>query len=235
MTTSSALEDCRSLAAKENNPALRAVLAKLDAASCPYSYNFHLHTRASDGRLRPEELAQQSVDLGLRGFAVTDHHTTRGYREVRQWFVQWQQQHPDQVAPQLWSGIEISADLLGTEVHILGFDFDPDAPELAPYQLGCTPEGPDYPAEKVIAALHSAGGLTVLAHPARYKQSPAILIPEAARLGIDGVETFYCYGNPKVWEPSPEQSKTVGALAARFQLLSSCGTDTHGLDIRERL
>jgi predicted metal-dependent phosphoesterase TrpH len=235
MTTSSALEDCRSLAASDDNAALRAVFAKLDAASCPFSYNFHLHTHASDGRLRPEELAQQAVDLGLRGFAVTDHHTTRGYQAVRQWLEQWQQQHPDQVAPQLWSGIEISADLLGTEVHILGFDFDPDAAELAPYKLGSTPTGSDYPAERVIAALHAAGGLAVLAHPVRYKQSAAILIQEASRLGIDGVETFYCYGNPKVWEPSPEQSRVVGALAARFQLMSTCGTDTHGLDIRERL
>jgi predicted metal-dependent phosphoesterase TrpH len=235
MTPSSALEDRPTSFSSDVNVTLRTVFTKVDAASCPHSYNFHLHTQASDGRLRAVDLAQQAVDLGLRGFAITDHHTTLGYRTARDWIDHWQQNHPDQVAPHLWSGIEISAGLLGTEVHILGFDFNPEAIELVPYTLGYTPFEPDYDAERVIAAIHHAGGLAVLAHPARYKKSPALLIPEAARLGIDGVETFYCYGNPKEWVPSPEQTKVVGALAARFQLFSTCGTDTHGLDIRERL
>jgi predicted metal-dependent phosphoesterase TrpH len=237
MTTSFALEDrCFNTPVPDSsNVSLRDVFAKLDMASCPLSYNFHLHTRASDGRLQPEELAQQVIDIGLRGFAVTDHHTIKGYRAVQTWLEQWQQQHPDQVAPQLWPGVEISAGLLGAEVHILAYDFNPDSPRLAPYLLGRTPDAPDYDAAWVIEAIHEVGGMAVLAHPARYRKSPAELIPAAARLGIDGVETFYCYGNPKAWVPSPEQTKIVGAFAARFQLFSTCGTDTHGLNICERL
>jgi predicted metal-dependent phosphoesterase TrpH len=214
---------------------LRHIFAHLDVRSCPYTYNFHLHTQESDGRLAPLILAQQAVTLGLKGFTITDHHSVDGYKAARQWLGQQQTAAPASALPHLWAGIEISANLVGAEVHILGYGFDPDSLALLPYLLGYTPLGQDYAAEQVIAALHAAGGLAVLAHPCRYKRPAGVVIPAAAALGIDGVETFYCYGNPKVWQPSPEQTGIVSALAERYGLLSTCGTDTHGLNIQERL
>lgn len=215
--------------------ALRAVFAQIDAGSCPHTYNFHLHTQCSDGRLVPLTLAQQAVEIGLKDFAITDHHSVDGYKAAKQWLEQQQAADPDASLPQLWAGVEISADLVGAEVHILGYGFDPDALSLLPYLLGYTPVGEDYAAERVITALHAAGGLAVLAHPCRYKRPAGVVIPAAAELGIDGVETFYCYGNPNIWQPSVQQTEIVSALAERYSLLSTCGTDTHGLTIQERL
>jgi hypothetical protein len=77
--------------------------------------------------------------------------------------------------------------------------------------------------------------LAVLAHPARYKRSHTELIPAAAAWGIDGVETFYAYNNPKPWKPSPVETLQVQHLAAEYQLLNTCGTDTHGLNLLQRL
>jgi hypothetical protein len=87
----------------------------------------------------------------------------------------------------------------------------------------------------VIVALHQAGGLAVLAHPERYRRSAAELIPVAAHLGIDGVETYYAYGNPEPWQPSPNQTQKVKQLSATYNLLNTCGTDTHGLNLLRRL
>lgn len=135
----------------------------------------------------------------------------------------------------MWSGVEINADLLENEVHILGYAFDLDHPSLKPYLKSKTATGDDYQAAHVIAAIHQAGGLAVLAHPARYKRSHFELVPAAAKLGIDGVETFYAYNNPNPWRPSPKETQQVQQMGADLNLLNTCGTDTHGLNLFKRI
>lgn len=215
--------------------ALREVFQSLNSESCPHSYNFHMHTVCSDGQLHPEALIEQAIAIGLQGLAITDHHTVNGYWRAQTHLNQRQETHPEQPAPHLWTGIEINADLLGVEVHILGYGFDPDHKRLLTYLQRQSPTGVDYLAENVIATLHEAGGLAVLAHPARYRRSAAELIPAAAHLGIDGIETFYAYTNPLPWQPSPYQTAEVARLGAEYGLLNTCGTDTHGLDLLRRL
>ena len=41
-------------------------------------------------------------------------------------------------------------------------------------------------ADAVVRAIHAAGGLAVLAHPARHRLGHDVLIYEAAAIGIDG-------------------------------------------------
>jgi predicted metal-dependent phosphoesterase TrpH len=217
--------------------ALRAVFADITAESCPKFYNFHMHTVCSDGRLQPEQLIQQAAELGLRGLAITDHHSVNGYRRAQQWLDHWRSSRDmlPHSSPQLWAGMEINADMLGTEVHILAYAFDVDHAAITLYTQGETVVGEAYQADQVIAAVHAAGGLAVLAHPARYRRSPAELIPEAARLNIDGIETYYAYTNPSPWQPSPQQTQEVHHLGRAYGLLNTCGTDTHGLSLLQRL
>jgi len=220
----------------QNQQALRQVWENIQPDSCPTSYNFHMHTVCSDGKLKPQELIEQAVAIGLKGLAITDHHTVRGYQLAQSCveYLQQQSSHPD-LLPHLWTGVEITAELLGTEVHILGYAFDPEHPSLQPYLQGkALPRG-DAQAAEVIFALQEAGGLAVLAHPARYRRSANELIPVAARLGIDGVETYYAYANPDPWQHSPKQTKQVKQLSATYNLLNTCGTDTHGLSLLKRL
>ncbi|NEP16840.1 MAG: PHP domain-containing protein [Leptolyngbya sp. SIO4C1] len=237
-------------AATQGARALKEVFQTITLESCPKVYNFHMHTRCSDGKLSPEDLMSQAVDLGLRGMAITDHHSVKGYLKARRWMEDWRWRHPSawqplkrsaahravKPLPRLWSGIEINARLLETEVHILGYAFDWTHPALQPYLQGCASHPQDRQAAKVIAAIQQAGGIAVLAHPARYRHAVlAELIETAARLGIDGVETYYAYDNPPVWRPSPEKTAQVKRLADRYQLLNTCGTDTHGLTLTRRL
>jgi len=216
---------------------LQQVFQTLDVDSCPRSYNFHMHTIFSDGKLKPEEVMQQAIKNRLQGLAITDHHSVGGYQVAKNWLESWKSKYPDKsrTAPTLWSGVEINARLLKTEVHILGYDFDPENPSLEPYLTGHSPIGENYQAGNVIAAIQKAGGLAVLAHPCRYRVSAAKLIPEAHRLGIDAVETYYSYGNSNPWHPSQKQTKQVKELGNRYGLLHSCGTDSHGNSILLRL
>ncbi len=236
MTVKYAQAAALSKPAAQNTEDLKEVFTRIDIQSCPHSFNFHMHTTCSDGKLHPEALMEQAIAIGLKGLAITDHHTIKGYQLAQQWLDQWKLQAPrDQNPPHLWTGVEINADLVGTEVHILGYAFDPLHASMEPYLQRQAPRQDNYRAVNVIAAIHAAGGVAVLAHPVRYHRSPTDLIPAAAALGIDGVETYYAYGNPNPWHPSPKQTEQVRQLSGDYGLLNTCGTDTHGTSLLMRL
>lgn len=214
---------------------LKEVWKTLNAESCPHDYNFHMHTVCSDGQLKPSDLIQQAVKIGLKGLAITDHHTVGGYRQAQIYLDELEQRDKLAKIPHLWTGIEITSQLQNVEVHLLGYGFSPEHPSLAPYLQGDRPSGDIANAQQVINRIHQAGGLVVLAHPARYRRPALKLIPLAAALGIDGVEAFYAYSNPQPWQPSPVQTQQVKQLANQYNLYRTCGTDTHGLNLLKRL
>ncbi|MEH1928386.1 PHP domain-containing protein [Nostoc sp.] len=214
---------------------LKQVFHNIDAHSCPRLFNFHMHTVYSDGRLQPSGLMEQAIAIGLKGLAITDHHGIIGYQASLAWLEDWKWSNPSAIIPHLWSGVEINANLLDIEVHILAYAFETEHPSMKPYLQRRATIGQEYQASNVIAAIHEAGGLAVLAHPARYKRSHFDLIPAAAQKGIDGVETFYAYNNPTPWKPSILESEQVQKLADEYFLLNTCGTDTHGLSLLQRL
>ncbi|NEP58494.1 MAG: PHP domain-containing protein [Symploca sp. SIO2G7] len=222
---------------------LRNVFEQITSQSCPYHYNFHMHTHCSDGKLSPDELMEQAISLKLKGLAITDHHTVQGYRKACQWLENWRWTHPatwsskqrQSSLPRLWCGVEITASLLDVEVHILGYAFNPDHSALKAYLQGGAPRDRDRKATSVIQAIQSAGGISVLAHPVRYRLSPEELVPAAAALGIDGVETYYAYDRPAQWRPTPDKTKRVQRLAETHGLISTCGTDSHGRTLTRRI
>ncbi|HLP88024.1 MAG TPA: PHP domain-containing protein [Nostocaceae cyanobacterium] len=214
---------------------LKQVFENIDAQSCPTLFNFHLHTVHSDGKLQPSVLMEQAIAIGLQGLAITDHHSIGGYQVALSWLEEWCWNHPETNTPHLWSGVEINANLLDVEVHILAYGFETKGWSMQPYLQKKAVTGKEYQAVNIISAIHDAGGLAVLAHPARYRRSLFDLIPAAVEYGIDGVETFYAYNNPNPWKTSTRETEQVQQLASEYQVFSTCGTDTHGLDILKRL
>lgn len=86
---------------------------------------------------------------------------------------------------------------------------------------GYNPPGVD----EIIAVGHQLGGLVVLAHPGRSKGIYAIPATEediAAMVfaGLDGIEVFYP-------AHSPEQQALYGAIARKYSLLVTGGSDSH--------
>lgn len=86
--------------------------------------DLHIHTTASDGRLSPPEVYRQAAAAGLACIAITDHDTLAGVRALRPVAAD------GSGGPAVIAGIELSADVPGKEVHILGFCLDPDSDEL---------------------------------------------------------------------------------------------------------
>ncbi len=78
--------------------------------------DLHTHTNASDGTLSPRELVREAGRVGLRVLAVTDHDSVDGIAEAAE--------EAGRVGIHLVPGVELSTDVPGTEVHILGYFVD---------------------------------------------------------------------------------------------------------------
>jgi predicted metal-dependent phosphoesterase TrpH len=179
--------------------------------------------------LQPHQLGRQAVQQGLEQLAVTDHHSTQAFGPLRDWLEQ--EQDSGARVPQLWTGMEISCLLEGCLVHVLALGFERDHDALAPYASGQAAVGEALKASEVRRRIHAAGGLALLAHPARYRLPFQRLIPAAAEAGFDGAEAFYDYEMQTRWRPTPVVCDAVAALLEKHALLRSCGTDTHGLEL----
>ncbi|MCI0770430.1 MAG: PHP domain-containing protein, partial [Chloroflexi bacterium] len=85
--------------------------------------DLHLHTKFSDGTMTPTELIRLCVDRGLKVISISDHDTTNGLPET----FAAAKLYPDlTVIP----GIELSTDVPGGEIHVLGYFVDHNDSEL---------------------------------------------------------------------------------------------------------
>ncbi|MSP21599.1 MAG: PHP domain-containing protein [Dehalococcoidia bacterium] len=111
--------------------------------------DFHMHSTYSDGRLTPTELVDLAASRGVRVMALSDHDTLASLPEA-------------QAAAARYPGfllvpaVEISCDLPGTELHMLGLFIDGSnallAAELDSFRQGRQQRGID-----MVAALKAAG------------------------------------------------------------------------------
>src|SRR6266567_6790642 len=79
--------------------------------------DFHSHSTHSDGRLTPPQLADMAHRNGVHVLALTDHDTTAGLDEMAETL----RRYPE---ISLVKGVELSTDIPGSEVHVLGYFMD---------------------------------------------------------------------------------------------------------------
>ena len=109
-----------------------------------FKLGLHTHTTLSDGRCTPEEVARMYKEAGYDAIAITDH---------------WKYGPACELAGlTVFSGAEYNLDTGDTAyggAHIVGLCMT-EAPDIRP---GCA-------VQDAINAIHAAGGIAVLAHPA---------------------------------------------------------------------
>ena len=88
--------------------------------------DLHSHTTHSDGQRTPGELFDEAKAAGVAVLAVTDHDTVAGLVECAAAAVR--------VGLRLVPGIELSSELHGREVHVLGHFVDATSPALLELQ-----------------------------------------------------------------------------------------------------
>ena len=78
--------------------------------------DLHVHTMFSDGTLAPSEVVQLAASTGIRAIAITDHDTVRGNKEAIE--------EGRKVGVEVVSGVEVSVDVQGGTMHVLGYYVD---------------------------------------------------------------------------------------------------------------
>lgn len=76
-------------------------------------YDLHLHTIASDGTFTPTQVVEVAKKKELLGIAITDHDTVDGLQEAME--------KGKELGIEVVPGIELSTNLYGKDVHILGY------------------------------------------------------------------------------------------------------------------
>ncbi|EEF58458.1 PHP domain-containing protein [Pedosphaera parvula] len=243
--------------------------------------DLHLHTNFSDGTFTPEELAMHGKRHELAAMALTDHDTLEGCERMGA--------ACETNGIEFVTGTELTAELRGVELHLLGYFLDVNnqklLTEVARFQavrqnriremveklnqLGvplqaeavfrianCRSPGRPHVARALvqeglcgsldeafdrflkanraawvpkcqmsaldaIALIHQAGGVAVMAHPGLNRTDD--VIPELVEAGLDGIECFHS-------KHSNSTSRHYLAMAERYQLLITGGSDCHGMN-----
>ena len=84
--------------------------------------DLHLHTLFSDGVSTPEEVAKEAHYMDLAAIALTDHDTIEGCQRQAKACAE----HGIEFIP----GTELSTDIQGHEMHLLGYFLDTENEEL---------------------------------------------------------------------------------------------------------
>lgn len=146
--------------------------------------DFHTHSTRSDGRLSPTALVDLAASRGVRVLALSDHDTLDGYEEARE----AASKHAGFL---LIPAVELSCDVPGTEVHMLGLGIDPtDAALLA--NLERFRRGRIERAEKMVGALERLGAPIEWSRVQEIAGEASVGRPHVAHALLEGghVQTF---------------------------------------------
>jgi predicted metal-dependent phosphoesterase TrpH len=157
--------------------------------------DLHCHTArySTCSSVSPETLLSAARAAGLDGVCVTEHDQIWPRAEL--------QRLADQFGIVAFRGMEVTTEL--GHVLVIGLDEPP---------LGM------FMAAALVEAVRSAGGLAILAHPARAGQ-PAVAPDQRLRL-FDTVEILN-------GSDGPEQNRAATGLAAGHWLPGIAGSDCH--------
>ena len=259
-----------------------------------YKVDYHVHSWCSDGTMKPTELVRKYHEEGYDIISITDHDGIDGIAEALI--------AGEALKIQVITGVELSVDFEGINLHILGYKFDHENEELrekmeelreyrkernekllaalqnmgyditmedakqrkgqkyigkpnfaralvAKGYVGSVKEAfaegvflnaPEIKAiekkkmtaEEAIKLIAQAGGMAVLAHPAKIKKigergseeywkNFEELLRSLKKMGLKGLECFYP-------EHTEEEQLKFAVLAGKFHLHMTEGSDYHG-------
>lgn len=185
--------------------------------------NLHIHSTFSDGKAEFKDIIESAKNKGYRLISITDHNTVEGHKHYQ-----------DDI---LVTGVEFDCWFGYVFIHLLAYNLDINHPSIYPFlaKTKAETEGDlirlfsKRNVPKLIKAIHEAGGIAVLAHPACYwALSLEGLVKKLMNIGLDGIEVYYPY--PRFRKIVKfHSSKDVMKIAEKYpQLIKTGGTDFHG-------
>ncbi|MCF8260765.1 MAG: PHP domain-containing protein [Melioribacteraceae bacterium] len=177
----------------------------------------HMHTVYSDGFLTPKELVEKAHSRGLTCISITDHDTVDAIDEVKS--------YADKYGIDVIPGVEISTNVDGVEIHILGYFINHYDSELLKY-LKFFREERYFRAKRIIDKLIKLGFDISITDVENEAQNSAIGRPHiaSALLKLGYTKNFYEAFNKLIGDfgPAYEQKIHVSAKSA-FKILNDAG------------
>ena len=184
--------------------------------------NLHLHTNFSDGEADFESLIKQAKDKNYKYISITDHNTVEGHKL-----------YTDEI---LITGVEFDVWYKYIFFHLLAYGIDINNEDLTRFLAKNKSE-----TEKdivrifakrnikdLIKAIHNAGGIAVLAHPACcWALNMESFIKDLVSFGLDGLEIYYPYPRWRKYLKFCDPKK-LEKIADKYNLIKTGGTDLHG-------
>ena len=186
-------------------------------------FNLHIHSTYSDGKADFKDIIESAKNSGYKLISITDHNTIEGHKIYK-----------DEI---LIPGVEFDCWYGYVFIHLLAYGFDVNNEELNKFMAKTKAETEgDFirlfskrNVPKLIKAIHAAGGIAVLAHPACYWAiNLEGMIKKLIKDGLDGIEVYYPY--PRFRKIVKfHSSKDVKKIADKYtDLIQTGGTDFHG-------
>lgn len=193
--------------------------------------DFHIHSTASDGELKPGEIVLLAKERHLDIIALTDHNSVSGNNEA----IKVGKIHGVRVIP----GIELSTRYKGNKVHILGYfyndkykeeDFNTTLEDINKGRfkacqikhkgsISFRNEGGKLNTNAGIEFLQYYGAKVVLAHPTLLKEA---VFNKVIELKFDGIEAKYYRNKDNDTEKFIEAARDKG-------IIYTAGSDFHSL------
>jgi predicted metal-dependent phosphoesterase TrpH len=179
--------------------------------------DLHTHTNYSDGYNSPEKLIKKVNDHGITILSITDHDSVNAISEASN--------YAEKFGIEIIPGVEISSDIRDTEVHILGYFFDPQNKELEHY-LHFFRDERYKRAIRIVKKLNILGLDITIDDVMKYAQNSAVGRPHIAQALLEKgqvksfFEAFYKYiGNHA---PAYERKVHLSPQSA-FKIINDAG------------
>lgn len=189
--------------------------------------NLHIHSCYSDGIMNFEQIISQANEKNYKTIAIADHNTINGYLE-------------NEISEKIIPAVEFDVWYHTTFFHLLGYGIDVNSQDLKPFLANSKKETEwdivrifaRRDVKKLITAIHKAGGIAVLAHPACcWCLNLEDFVKTLVKFGLDGLEVYYPYDRHRGIIKFHSR-KTVEKIADKLGLVKTGGTDCHSAELQ---
>ncbi|MCZ6703679.1 MAG: PHP domain-containing protein [Ignavibacteria bacterium] len=179
--------------------------------------DLHSHTNHSDGYFSPEELVNKAKDVGIDILSITDHDSINAIEKATE--------IGRELGVEIIPGVEISSDLRGIEVHILGYFIDITNKELE-HCLKFFREERIGRANNIVRKLNHLGLDISMADVIRFSKNSAVGRPHIAQamLELGLVRSFQDAFNKYIKNGGPAyEGKVHLSPKSAFKIISDAG------------
>ena len=185
--------------------------------------NLHIHTNFSDGEGNCEQIVNSAKAKNYKLVAITDHNTIEAHKHIKDGI--------------LLTGVEFDCWFGYVFIHLLAYGIDVNDPNIYPFLAKNKKDTEDVVprlfskrnVKKLIEAIHIAGGIAVLAHPACcWAINLEKLVTDLMEIGLDGIEVYYPYPRFRKFAKFHTADDVIKIANKYPQLIKTGGTDFHG-------